>query len=136
MGDVATAGSRAGRRLSADAGLAEVIEAVNDLSANVARRERLSPSVPLDGEHPSASIVYSDEAYDAFVERLDSDPAPNERLRRTMAGADDDHRVSKDITVAALKAPPPRFRSGREELDRWRLVCDSFRVSAGLAGGA
>jgi GNAT superfamily N-acetyltransferase len=27
--------------------------------------------------------------------------------------------VSKDITVAPLKAPPARFRSGREEFDRW-----------------
>lgn len=88
MGNMAKTGSRAGARLPADAGLVEVIEAVNDLSATVARREGLSPSVPLDGEHPSASIVYSDDAYDALVERLDSEPAPNERLRRTMASAD------------------------------------------------
>ena len=88
MDSMATTGSKAGARLPADAALAEVIEAVNELSATVARREGLSPSVPLDGEHPSASIVYSDEAYDAFVERLESDPAPNEQLRRTMAGVD------------------------------------------------
>lgn len=88
MDDMATTGSRAGVKLPADAGLGEVIEAVNDLSATVAGRADLSPSVPLDGENPSASIVYSDDAYDALAGRLDSEPAPNERLRRTVASAD------------------------------------------------
>jgi hypothetical protein len=72
--------------LGSDAGLAEVIDAVNKLSATLAGRLAVSPSDPLDGEHPSASIVYSDEEYDALAERLEAPPAPNDRLRRTMAG--------------------------------------------------
>lgn len=87
MGNMATTGS--GTRLPADAGLAQVIEAVNELSEVAADRLRLSPSVPLDARHPSATLVYTDEEYDALAARLEADPAPNERLRRTMAGADD-----------------------------------------------
>ncbi len=87
MDDVATTGSRAGGRLPADAGLAEVIEVVNELSEELEERRRLSPSRPLDAPHPSATLVYTDEEYDSFVERLEQPPAPSEELRRTMAGA-------------------------------------------------
>jgi hypothetical protein len=73
-------------RLGTNAGLADVIEAVNELSATLAGRLAVSPSDPLSAGHPSASIVYSDEEYDAFSERLDGPPAPNDRLRRTMSG--------------------------------------------------
>ncbi len=88
MDEVAITRPTAGRHLPGDAGLPAVIEAVNELSDALAGRLAVSPAVALDAPHPSASIVYSDEAYDAFVERLDSDPAPNEQLRRTMAGAE------------------------------------------------
>ena len=71
-------------RLSPDAGLLEVIDAVNELSATLAARLSVSPSNPLDATHPSASIIYSDEAYDDLMARLDAPPAPNEQLRRTM----------------------------------------------------
>lgn len=87
MDDVATTGRRAGGRLPADAGLAEVIDAVNELSDEAADRLRLSPSRPLDAPHPSATLVYTDEEYDAMVERLEQPPSPSEELRRTMAGA-------------------------------------------------
>jgi uncharacterized protein (DUF1778 family) len=46
----------------------------------------VSPSDVLTAPNPSASIVYSDEEYDAFTERLEAPPAPNQRLRRTMSG--------------------------------------------------
>jgi hypothetical protein len=72
--------------LGTDAGLAEVIDAVNELSATLAGRMAMSPSDPLTATHPSASIVYSDEEYDALAERLEAPPAPNDRLRRTMSG--------------------------------------------------
>jgi len=72
--------------LSGDAGLPEVIEKVNELLAEVAEKSSISPSNPLDEPHPSASIVYSDEEYDALSERLEAPPAPNDRLRRTMSG--------------------------------------------------
>jgi hypothetical protein len=71
--------------LRGDANLGEVIDAVNALIAKTAGRERVSPSVPIDAVHPSASIVYSDAEYDALVDRLEAAPAPNERLRRTLA---------------------------------------------------
>lgn len=73
-------------QLAKDAELGEVIAAVNALSASLAGRLALSPSDPLGAEHPSASIVYSDEEYDALTERLEAPPAPNDRLRRTMLG--------------------------------------------------
>ena len=73
-------------QLGSDAGLADVIDAVNDLSTTLAGRLAVSPSHPLDGEHPSASIVYTAEEYDALAERLEAPPAPNDRLRRTMSG--------------------------------------------------
>lgn len=73
-------------RLRRDAELPEVIEAVNELSATLADRLGVSPSVPLDAPHPSASIVYSDDEYDALTERLEAAPAANDRLRRTMSG--------------------------------------------------
>jgi hypothetical protein len=74
-----------GTQLGRDAGLAEVIEAVNELSAAVAGRLSVSPSDPLDAPYPSASIVYSDDEYDALAARLDAPSAPNERLRRTLS---------------------------------------------------
>lgn len=88
MEHVATTRSNVGAKLRTDAGLVDVIEAVNDLSATVERRLSGSPSVPLDAEHPSASIVYSDAEYDALAERLESEPAPSDELRRTMGAAD------------------------------------------------
>ena len=75
-----------GSRLQSDAKLSEVIDAVNELLDDVAERSRVSPSTPLDEPHPSASIVYSDQEYDALAERLEAPPAPNERLRRTVSG--------------------------------------------------
>lgn len=72
-----------GPRLPPDAGLPEVIEAVNELSAAVADRLAVSTSRPLHSAHPSASIVYTDEAYDSLTAR----PAPNEQLKRRMSGA-------------------------------------------------
>jgi hypothetical protein len=73
------------QRLSSDADLGQVIAAVNGLIAKIDQRERVSPSVPLDAPHPSASIVYTDEEYDALSERLEAPAAPNERLRQTMS---------------------------------------------------
>jgi hypothetical protein len=55
------------------------------LIAKLGERERVSPSAPLDGPDPTASIVYTDEEYDALAERLDAPAAPNERLRQTLA---------------------------------------------------
>ena len=75
-----------GPRLPENAGLPAVIEAVNGLSDALASRLAVSPSVPLDARHPSASIVYSDDEYDALAARLDGKPMPGEQLRRTMAG--------------------------------------------------
>jgi uncharacterized protein (DUF1778 family) len=76
------------RRLSELAAEVERLQkAAEALRASAAaREERVSPSVPLDAPAPSASLVVSDDAYDAFVERLEQPPAPNERLRRTMLG--------------------------------------------------
>ena len=85
MAEMAMTRPMAGGRLSEDAGLPEVIEKVNELSEYLEARLAVSPSVPLDAPHPSASLVLSDDAYDAFVERLDAPPAPDERLRRTMS---------------------------------------------------
>ncbi len=86
MMSMATTRPQTEHKLQADAGLPEVIEAVNELSATFAQRASLSASRPLDAAHPSASIVYTDEAYDALAARLDEPPAPNEQLRRTMSG--------------------------------------------------
>ncbi|MCA1681116.1 MAG: DUF1778 domain-containing protein [Actinobacteria bacterium] len=83
---MATTRPIAGMRLGKDAELPEVIEAVNELSRTLAGRLAISPSAPLDAPHPSASIVYSDDEYDALTERLEAPPAPSERLRRTMSG--------------------------------------------------
>jgi len=85
MVQMATSGTATSVELKADAGLPEVIEAVNELRAALGARLAVSPSIPVDAEHPSASIVYSDEEYDALAGRLEAPPAPNERLRRTMA---------------------------------------------------
>jgi uncharacterized protein (DUF1778 family) len=76
------------RRLSELAAEVERLQkAAEALRASAAaREERVSPSVPLDAPAPSASLVVSDDAYDAFVERLEQPPAPNERSRRTMLG--------------------------------------------------
>lgn len=87
MANMATTGSRVAAKLPADAGLAEVIEVVNELTGVISARQELSPSRPLDAPHPSATLVYTDEEYDAFVERLEAPPAPSDELRRTMAGA-------------------------------------------------
>ncbi len=73
-------------KLQGDAGLPEVIEVVNGLTEALADRLAVSPSRPLDAAHPSASIVYTDEAYDALTARLEAPPAPNEQLKRTMSG--------------------------------------------------
>ena len=81
-----------GRRLPADAARPAVVEAVNDLSDAVGNRLAVSPSVPLDAPHPSASIVYSDDEYDALAARLEAEPAPGEQLRATMAGPDSSSR--------------------------------------------
>lgn len=86
MMPMATTRPMMGPKLPTDAGLPEVIEAVNELSAAVADRLAVSPSRPLDAVHPSASIVYSDEEYDALTARLEAPPAPNEQLKRTMSG--------------------------------------------------
>jgi len=58
--------------------LAEVKEAA-------AGRDLLSPSRPLDAPHPSAVMEVTAEEYDALVAQLDEPPAPNERLKKTMA---------------------------------------------------
>lgn len=86
MAVMATTRPTPGVQLKRDAKLPEIIEAVNELSATLAERLAVSPSRPLDAPHPSASIVYSDEEYDALTKRLDAPPAPTERLRRTMSG--------------------------------------------------
>ncbi len=65
--------------------LQKAAEALRETSV-ATEKATVSPSVPLDAPHPSASLVISDEAYDALVERLEAAPAPNERLRRTMLG--------------------------------------------------
>jgi hypothetical protein len=71
---------------STDAALGQVIAAVNALIAKLGPRERVSPSVPLDAPHPSASIVCTDEECDALLsERLEARAAPNERLRQTLS---------------------------------------------------
>ncbi len=88
MKDVAITGQTAGAHLPENAGLTDVIEAVNELSETLASRLAISPSAPLDAPHPSASIVYTDDEYDALVDRLEAEAAPGEQLRRTMAGAD------------------------------------------------
>ncbi len=75
-----------GPTLSIDVSLGEVIDAVNELAAESAgRRGRVSPSEPLDGAHPSASLVVPDDAYDALLDRLEAPANPNQRLRKTMA---------------------------------------------------
>lgn len=63
-----------------------MIGAVNELSDALANRLAVTPSDPLDAPHPSASIVYDDDEYDALSARLEAESAPDERLRRTMAG--------------------------------------------------
>lgn len=83
---MATPRRTTGPQLRSHAGLPEVIEAVNELSATIAEHLTVSPSRPLDAAHPSASIVYTDAAYDALTARLEAPPAPNEQLRRTMSG--------------------------------------------------
>jgi hypothetical protein len=82
---VMTASTQRTEPLGSDADLGQVITAVNGLIAKLGERERVSPSVPLDAPDPSASIVYTDEEYDALAERLEAPAAPNERLRRTLA---------------------------------------------------
>jgi hypothetical protein len=84
MDRMATTRRALGVQLAGDAGLAEVIEVVNELSATLAGRLAVSPSDRLSDAHPSASIVYSDREYDALAERLEGPPTPNDRLRRTM----------------------------------------------------
>jgi hypothetical protein len=71
--------------LRSDADLGQVITAVNGLIAKLGEREWVSPSVPLDAPDPSASIVYTDQEYDALAERLEAPAAPNERLRKTLS---------------------------------------------------
>ena len=82
---VMTAPTRPTEPLGGDADLGQVITAVNGLIAKLDQRERVSPSVPLDAPDPSASIVYTDEEYDALSERLEAAAAPNERLRQTLS---------------------------------------------------
>ena len=82
---VMTAPTKPTEPLRGDADLGQVITAVNGLIAKLGGRERVSPSVPLDAPDPSASIVYTDEEYDALAERLDAPAAPNERLRQTLS---------------------------------------------------
>jgi hypothetical protein len=55
------------------------------LIAKLDQRERVSPSDPLDAPDPSASIVYTEEEYDALADRLEARAAPNERLRQTLS---------------------------------------------------
>jgi len=80
---VMTAPTKPTEQLGSDADLGQVITAVNGLIAKLDQRERVSPSVPLDAPDPSASIVYTDEEYDALAERLEAPDAPNGRLRQT-----------------------------------------------------
>ena len=80
-----TASTKPTEPLSGDADLGQVIIAVNALIAKLGERERVSPSVPLDAPDPSASIVYTDEEYDALAERLEGPAAASERLRQTLA---------------------------------------------------
>ena len=80
-----TASTKPTEPLRSDADLGQVIIAVNGLIAKLGQRERVSPSAPLDAPDPSASIVYTDEEYDALSDRLEAPAAPNERLRQTMA---------------------------------------------------
>jgi hypothetical protein len=56
-----------------------------ELKAAPAQRKLLSPSRPLDAPHPSAVMEVSAEEYDALVARLDEPPAPDARLKKTMA---------------------------------------------------
>jgi hypothetical protein len=49
------------------------------------QRELLSPSRPLDAPRPSAVMEVTAEEYDALVVQLDDPPAPNERLKKTLA---------------------------------------------------
>jgi hypothetical protein len=84
MTHMATTRPSIGVHLADDAELADVIKAVNELSATLAGRLSDSPSAPLDAPHPGAAIVYSDQEYDALAARLEAPPAPNERLRRTL----------------------------------------------------
>lgn len=69
--------------------LAELTEEVERLKEELreasAEGETVSPSVPLDAPHPSAAITYSNEEYDALMERLDAPSAPSAVLRRTMS---------------------------------------------------
>ena len=82
-----------------------MIAAVNGLIAKLGERERLSPSVPLDAPDPSASIVYTDQEYDALSERLEAPP-----LQR--AGEADARSAAAPVvaitSVAVLDAPAPR----------------------------
>jgi hypothetical protein len=82
---VMTASTKPTEPLGSDADLGQVITAVNGLIAKLGERERVSPSVPLDAPDPSASIVYTDEEYDALAHRLEAPAALNERLRQTLA---------------------------------------------------
>jgi hypothetical protein len=82
---VMTAPTKPTEPLTSDADLGQVITAVNGLIAKLDQRERVSPSVPLDAPDPTASIVYTDDEYDAIAERLDAPAAANERLRQTLA---------------------------------------------------
>lgn len=60
-------------------------QSVADVREASEERERLSPSVPLDAPHPSATLEVSAEEYDALARDLDAPSEPNERLRRTMS---------------------------------------------------
>ena len=100
-------------RLGRDAGLPEVIEAVNELSVTLAQRLAVSPSNPLSGAHPSASVVYSDDEYDALADRLEAPPAPNDRLRHTMSS----RPLSDEIRVEPLRTLAPPSRNGGGALD-------------------
>jgi hypothetical protein len=71
--------------LSTDADPGQGIAAVTGLIAKLDHRERVSPSVPVGAPHPSASIMYGDEEYDALSERLEAPAAPSERLRQTLS---------------------------------------------------
>jgi hypothetical protein len=82
---VMTVSTKPTEPLRSDADLGQVITAVNVLIATLRERERVSPSVPLDAPDPRASIVYTDQEYDALAERLEAPAATDEQLTRTLA---------------------------------------------------